>query len=185
MEKLSQAIVSKFTNLQRRFESFLDNDFENKIVETEHTQANFEASRDLALIRGLSQGLPEDRIDRAIVVFSRLSMLFDAGILLENHDGQWKAQASFHKGVTELVKNNTKSFLKIPDMTLMSVLKTDSRTMLEKLQLPHLDSENKASCLLIKTSQDFAFILFSNMPDLWLKEHIENIRREMINGFAD
>lgn len=185
MEKLSQSLVSKFTKLQRRFESFLDNDFENKVEETERNQASFEASRDTSLVRGLSQGLPEDHIDRAIVVFSRLAMLFDAGILLENNDGQWRAQASFYKGTTQLLKNNGKSVVKLPDMTLMSVLKTDSRAMLEKLQLQHLDPEHKTSCLLIKASPDFAFILFSGMADLWLKEHIENVRRALINGFAD
>lgn len=185
MEKLSQTLVSKITKLQKRFESFLDNDFENKVEEAEHIQASFEPSRDTALIRGLSQGLPDDHIDRAIIVFSRLAMFFDAGILLENNDGQWKAQASFHKGVTQLLKNNSKSIVKIPNMTLLSVLKTDSKAMLQKLQLQNLDPENKITCLLIKASPDFAFILFSSMADLWLKEHIENVRRALINGFAD
>lgn len=185
MEKLSQTLVSKFTKLQKRFESFLDNDFENRLETSERLQETFEASRDTALVRGLSHGLPEDHIDRAIVVFSRLALLFDAGILLENNDGQWRAQANFYKGTTELIKNNSKSALKIPDMTLMSVLKTDSRTMLNKLNLPHLDPENKTTCILIKTSPDFAFILLSSMADLWLKEHIENVRRALISGFAD
>nr|WP_295903133.1 GTP cyclohydrolase [uncultured Bdellovibrio sp.] len=185
MEKLSQSLVSKFTKLQRRFESFLDNDFENKVEETERNQTSFEASRDVSLVRGLSQGLPEDHIDRAIVVFSRLAMMFDAGVLLENHDSQWKAQAYFHKGVSQLLKNNGKTVVKLPDMTLMSVLKTDSRSMLEKMQLQHLDPDHKTTCLVIKASPDFAFILFSGMADLWLKEHIENVRRSLINGFAD
>lgn len=185
MEKLSQTLVSKFTKLQRRFESFLDNDFENKVEERERLQQNFEASRDTSLVRGLSQGLPEDHIDRAIVAFSRLAMLFDTGVLLENNDGQWMAQASFNKGTTELLKNSAKSAVKIPDMNMMSVLKTNSRTMLGKLNLGHLDPDNKTTCILIKVSPDFAFILFSTMPDLWLKEHIENVRRALISGFAD
>ncbi|WP_413569761.1 GTP cyclohydrolase [Bdellovibrio sp. HCB117] len=185
MEKLSQTLVSKISMVQRRLESFLDNDFENKVEESENNAVLFEASRDLSLVRGISQGLPEDHIDRAIVVFSRLAMLFDSGVLLENHDGQWKAQASFHKGSTQLLKNNGKAIVKIPDMTLLSVLKTDSRAMLEKLQLQHLDPENKTTCLLIKASPDFAFILFSSFADLWLKDHIENVRRALINGFAD
>lgn len=185
MDKLSQTLVSKFTKLQRRFESFLDNDFENEVEESERLQQNFEASRDIALVRGLSQGLPEDHIDRAIIVFSRLTMLFDAGILLENNDRQWKAQASFFQGSTGLLKNNAKSVIRIPEMNLMSVLKTNSRNVLDKLNLEHLDPENKTTCILIKVTPDFAFILFSSMADLWLKEHIENVRRALISGFAD
>lgn len=184
MEKLSQTFVSKITKLQKRFESFLENDFENKVEDTER-QASFEASRDLSLVRGISQGLPEDHIDRAIVVFSRLAMLFDTGILLENNDGQWKAQAFFHKGSSQLLKNNVRSVVKIPELTLMSVLKTDSAAILENLNLKQLDPGNKYTCLLIKVTPDFSFILFSSMPDLWLKDHIANVRRALINGFAD
>lgn len=185
MEKLSQSLVSKISKLQRRFESLLENDFENKVEEIEQLRAQFEASRDMALVRGLSLGLPEDHIDRAIVVFSRLAMLFDAGILLQNNDGQWRAQASFYKGVTDLLTNSDKTNFKLPEMNLMTVLKTDSFSVLQKLNLQRLDPENKTTCILIKTSPDFAFMLFSKTADLWLKEHIENIRRALINGFAD
>lgn len=185
MEKLSQSLVSKITKFQRRLESFLDNDFENKVEEIERQQQTFEASRDISLVRGLSQGLPEDHIDRAIVVFSRLALLFDAGVLLENNDGQWKAQAYFHKGATQLVKNANKTVVKIPQINLLTVLKTDSQSILKKLQLENLDPEHKTTCLLIKATPDFSFMLFSSTADLWLKEHIENVRRALVNGFAD
>lgn len=184
MEKLSQTLVSKITMLQKRFEAFLENDFENKVADTER-QKLFEASRDLSLVRGISQGLPEDHIDRAVVVFSRLAMLFDAGVLLENNDGQWKAQAYFHQGASQLLKNNVRSKIKIPTMPLMSILTTDSGVMLEKLNLSHLDPQRRTTCLLVKVSPDFAFILFSSFADLWLKDHIENVRRALINGFAE
>lgn len=185
MEKLTQTLASKFNSLQRRFESILENDFEQNVEDSER-KAVFEASRDPGLVRGLSLGLPEDHIDRAIVVFSRLAMLFDAGVLLENNDGQWRAQAAFHQGQTQLLKNaNGKLSIQLPNMTLLSVLKTSSSQMLEKLQLSHLDPENKTTCLLVKVTPDFAFILFSSLADLWLKEHIEHVRTELINGFAD
>lgn len=185
MEKLSQALASKITHFQKRLQSFLENDFDPSAEEHERIRKEFEVSRDSSLVRGISQGLPEDHIDRAIVVFSRLAMVFDAGVLLENNDGEWKAQASFHRGITELLKNPAKATVKIPNVNLMTVLKTDSYSMLHKLNLSHLDPMNKTSCLLVKVTPDFAFLLFSDMPDLWLKEHTENVRRALINGFAD
>ncbi|QDK37025.1 GTP cyclohydrolase [Bdellovibrio sp. NC01] len=185
MEKLSQALVSKISIFQKRLQSFLENDFDPNSEEHERIRQEFESSKDEALVRGISQGLPEDHVDRAIVVFSRLAMVFDSGVLLENHDGEWKAQAAFSKGVTELLKNPAKSTLKIPAANLMTVLKTDSFSMLQKLNLHDLDPENKTTCLLIKVTPDFAFLLFSSLPDLWLKEHTENVRRALINGFAD
>jgi hypothetical protein len=185
MEKLSQAIASKFSSLQRRFESILENDFDHKVEESDRVAA-FEPSRDLSLVRGLSLGLPDDHIDRAIVAFSRLAMLFDAGVLLENVDGQWRAQASFHKGHTQLLKNNNgKNSIQLPQMNMLTVLKTSSSQMLQKLQLSQLDPQNRTTCLLVKVTPDFAFMLFSSLADLWLKEHIEHVRTELINGFAD
>lgn len=185
MEKLSQALASKFTQLQRRFESILENDFDHKHEEAERS-ANFEASRDLSLVRGLSLALPDDHIDRAIVVFSRLAMLFDAGVLLENDDGRWRPQAVFHRGSTQLLKiNNGKIALPLPSMNVLTVLKTSSAQMLEKLQLTQLDRDNRTTCLVIKVTPDFSFVLFSSFADLWLKDHMENVRHELINGFAD
>ncbi|MDG0817911.1 GTP cyclohydrolase [Bdellovibrio svalbardensis] len=185
MEKLSQALASKISHFQKRLQSFLENDFDPNSEEHERMRKEFESSRDSALVRGISQGLPEDHIDRAIVVFSRLAMVFEAGVLLENNDGEWKAQAAFSKGITELLKNPSKATIKIPSVNLMTVLKTDAYSMLQKLNLNHLDPENKTACLLIKVSPDFALLLFSDLPDLWLKEHTENVRRALINGFAD
>ncbi len=75
MEKLSQSFVSKITQFQKRLESFLDNDFDNKVEETERVQGlKLLVTKPWSAV--FSQGLPEDHIDRAIVVFSRLAMLF-------------------------------------------------------------------------------------------------------------
>jgi hypothetical protein len=184
VEKLSQTVALKLTKLQKRFESFLDNDFENNNEEAERAQAAFESSRDISLVRGLALGLPEDHIDRAIVLFSRLSLLFDAGVLIENNDGCWLPQAIHYKGVSKPLAGN-RAELKIPPMPIMSVLKTNSKTVLEKLNLKFLDPKNETCCLLIKISPDFAFILFSKLPDIWLKDHVENVTRALFSGLAD
>lgn len=184
MERLSQSLVSKFTQLQKRFESLLEEDIDKKHEESKSIPP-FEASRDTSLVRGVSLGLPDNHVDRAIIVFSRLALLFDIGALLENHDGVWKAQAQFDKGHSRLIKVHQQVQVHLPQMTLLSVLKTGSREMLEKLQMSHFDPQERTSCLLLKVSPDFAFILFSKLPDIWLKEHIENVRRELLNGFSE
>lgn len=185
MEKLSQALASKISHFQKRLQSFLENDFNPNSEEHERLRKEFEASHESSLVRGLSQGLPDDHIDRAIVVFSRLALVFEAGVLLENNDGAWKPQAFFHKGFTELLRTANKPTIKIPQTSLMTVLKTDSASLLQKLNLRQLDPENKTVCLLIRVTPDFVFLLLSDLPDLWLKEHTENVRRALINGFAD
>ena len=199
MEKITQTFATKLSFFQNRLQSFLENDSHAKHEEHEQLRKDFEASQDPSLIRGISQGLPDDHIDRAIIIFSRLAMFFDSGVLLENNDGKWKAQAFFHHGITELIKNSKApaakqalqksleyaNVINIPKVSLMTVLKTDSASLLKKLNLLHLDPNNKTSCLLIKVTPDFSFLLFSKLPDLWLKDHTENIRRALTNGFTD
>lgn len=183
---------------------FLENDTHSKSDEQELLRQSFETTQDLSLIRGLAQGLPDDHIDRAIIIFSRLAMFFNSGILLENTDQKWKAQAFFHQGITELLKNtklkptplagrrtlptdkqDEHTTIHIPNVNLMTVLKTDSTSILKKLNLSHIDPDNKTICMLIKVTPDFAFLLFSALPEIWLHDHIENIRRALINGFTD
>lgn len=181
-----EKIVSTFSHIRRRLEALLENDFDHKLnVEKEKTRAAFEASRDISLIRGISAGLPEDHIDKVVVLFSRMAMFFDAGVMMENHDGQWKAQATFERGVVDALKTPTKNPIKLPHVAILSVLRTSPKPLLEKLQLQKLDPKKDMQCLLIKISSDFSFLLLSHLPDIWLKEHVENIRQGLQNGIAD
>jgi hypothetical protein len=180
-----EKIVSKISQIRRRLEDLLDNDFDHKREEKEKIKKTFEVSRDLSLIRGLPAGLPEDHLDRVAVLFSRMSMFFEAGIMMENQDGRWKAQAIFEKGVVETLKSQNKSSLQLPHVKVLTVLRTGARPLLEKLHLKQLDPGNSYQCLLIKVSSDFSFLLLSSLPDLWLKNHIENIQGSLQSGIAD
>lgn len=185
MEKLASSLVSNITKLTKRFETLLENDFDSKSQDLDALKNSFESSRDIALIRGLSQALPEDHIDRAIVIFSRLALHFEGGVLLENQDGKWCSQAMFHRGHVQLLKNQERRFMTLPNCSIMSVLKTSSKNMLQKLSLEHLDAQKKCTCLVLKVTPDFAFVVLSEFADLWLKEHIENIHQALMNGFAE
>ena len=58
MEKISQALGAKLTHFQKRLQSFLENDFDPNADEKKSQQEILEASRDVSLVRGLSQGVP-------------------------------------------------------------------------------------------------------------------------------
>ncbi len=181
-----EKIVSKISQIRRHLESLLDNDFEpGSRREKDHLKTKFEISRDISLIRGISAGLPEDHLDRIVILFSRMSLFFDAGVMLENQDGRWTAQATFEKGHAEALKKQSKTAIKLPHVEVLSVLRTPASSLLRKLQLSFLDPEDHLQCLLIKISGDFSFLLLSALPDLWLKEHIAQIKSALQNGIAD
>lgn len=188
-----EKIVSKISQLGqhidsligKRIESLLEDKYDPGHKEKQKSKENFEVSRDLSLVRGLSAGLPNDHIDKIVVLFSRLAMCFEAGVMLENEDGKWKAQAVFERGVIETLHEEKRPSISLPQVKLLSILKTDSQSLLKKLSLSQLDSENEMTCLLIKVSGDFSFVLLSKLPDLWLKDHVENIRQALQSGIAD
>lgn len=180
-----ERLVSKFSEFGRRIEDLLENSYDHNRTENEKIRAHFEVSKDESLIRGLSAGLPADHLDRIVVLFSRLSSFFNSGIMLENNDGKWTPQAIFDRGVVETLRNEKRPSMKMPSIELLHILKTDVGALLEKLKMTKLDPQNETTCLLIKVSGDFAFVLLSRLPDPWLKTHVESILHSLQSGIAD
>jgi len=170
------------THLQKRIESILDHDLEVPSEEVLQAKKNFEALTDPRLLRGLSESLPNDNTDKAVILFSRLALYFDAGVFLEADQNLWEPQAQFHRGHISVLKGTQKKKISLPKVNLMSVLRTDAKPLLQKMKLQALDSENKTACLFIRPGTDFAFLLFSSLPDLWLKDHIRTVTEAIHRG---
>lgn len=165
------------------FEKLLDTS-PKKIEKKKDQIIPFEVSRDESAIKGLSFGLPNDHTDKLVTVFSRLALFFEAGVFLENLDGEWKSMAYFHEGQLQALLQSESQLVNIPNPILFDMLSCKAEKMLSILNLTHLDKEFKLSCLLIKPSNDCAYLLFSKLPDIWLKDHAEKIARAIQNSFA-
>jgi len=170
------------THLQKRIESILDNDHEIPNEEILQAKNNFEALTDPRLLRGLSQSLPGDSTDKTVILFSRLALYFEAGVFLELDGNAWEPQAHFHRGQVGVLKPAQKKKISLPKTDLMSVLRTEALPILKKLNLQNLDPDNKTICLFMRPGQDFAFLLFSSLPDLWLKEHTRLVSEAIHRG---
>lgn len=174
--------MSIITHLQKRIESILDHDLDVPGEEVLLAKKNFEALTDPRLLRGLSESLPDDSADRAVILFSRLALYFDAGVFLEADKNLWEPQAHFHHGHIDVLKAPQKKKISLPNVDLMSVLRTGAKPVLQKLNLQGLDHEDKTICLFLRPGTDFAFLLFSSLPDLWLKEHIRLVTEAIQRG---
>lgn len=181
MEKWTQNFSSRLTRMHRRFESLLENDVQKKNPEA----PPFEPSRDVALVEGLPLGLPDDHIDKAVILFSRLALCFDQGILLENQDGAWRAQATFQEGLAKPLQKDLTERLSLPDIKSVDVIKTPSSTLLKKIGLEKDLRAVSSSAYLMRPVPDFAFVVFSTLPDLWLKAHLELVSKALNRGFAE
>lgn len=170
------------THLQKRIESILDQELDTLSEEALLEKKHFESLTDPRLLRGLSESLPHDSTDKAIILFSRLALYFDAGIFLESDKNLWEPQAHFHRGHVSVLKSPQKKTVSLPKTDLMSVLRTDAKPILQKLNLQKLDAEAKTTCLFLRPGTDFAFLLFSSLPDLWLKEHMRLVTEAIHHG---
>lgn len=170
------------THLQKRIESILDHDHDVPNEEVLLAKKHFEALTDPRLLRGLAESLPQDNTDKAVILFSRLALYFDAGIFLEADKNLWEPQAHFHRGQVNVLKGPQKMKISLPKTDLMSVLRTDAKPVLQKLNLQGLDMEQKTICLFLRPGTDFSFLLFSSLPDLWLKEHIRLVTEAIHRG---
>lgn len=170
------------THLQKRLESILDNDHEQPNAEVVLAKKNFEALTDPRLLRGLAESLPHDSADKAVILFSRLALYFDAGVFLELDGSLWEPQAHFHKGQVGVLKPHQKKQISLPQVELMTILRTDAKPVLAKLHLQNLDHDQKTICLLLRPAQDYAFLLFSSLPDLWLRDHTKHVVEAIHHG---
>lgn len=170
------------THLQNRIESVLDQDLEALSEEVQLTKKNFEPLTDPRLLRGLSESLPADSTDKAVILFSRLALYFDAGVFLEADKNLWEPQAHFHRSHVRVLKAAQKKKISLPNVSLLSVLRTNSQALLQKMNLTELDPDNKTVCLFLRPANDFAFLLFSSLPDLWLKDHMKLVTEAIHRG---
>ncbi|MBX2988971.1 MAG: GTP cyclohydrolase [Bdellovibrionaceae bacterium] len=179
MDKLTRSLSQGFNRFQKRIESLLETE-----EAAPPSSVRFEVSRDPALVRDLPLGLPEDHLDRAIVLFSRLAGLYDAGVLLENHDGLWRPQAFFRDGQARPLRRDPMPSLPLPDPGPLTALQAPTEALLRRLGLAELDEKNRRRAFLIKPVPDFAYLLLSDLPDLWLKDHLERTVKSLADGFA-
>lgn len=186
MTKLPLKISGTLERFHRQILSILENNISSSSVEDIlKIQNQFKSCTDESYLSALSIGLPTDHIDRTIVLFSRIALIYQSGVLFENTDGEWKAQAYFHKGHVSTLKDKQKNIkIKLPQIQPLSVFKTQSEPLLKKLNLTHLDPYNHTQCLMLQPSSDFAFLIFSEMPDLWLKDLTEKVNVALQRSFC-
>ena len=173
-------IVTKTLNqFQKRFEELLDHS-------TEETQQipDFEVNTSEQYIKGIPIALPSDHIDRTIVIFHRLAPFFNAGILMENQDGTWTTKASFQNGQVRTIPQGLESILKLPQMKTTDLFSTPAKNILGKLSWKFDSIDQQSTALLLKPSPDFAFVLISELPQLWLKSHSQSIHSALIESYS-
>lgn len=148
-------------------------------------QQKFELQVNFHGIESLSIGLPSDHIEKVVAVFKRLSPYFQFGLLLENRDQKFSPVAFFNEGNAQVASGAFHELnLTLPTTKHLQVLTTPGSIFVKKLKL-NWDPENKCKAYLVRPTPDFAYILFSPVPDLWMQDHMTGLVKELKKTFFE
>ena len=148
-------------------------------------QQKFELQVNFHGLESVSIGLPTDHVEKVVAVFKRLSPYFQFCLLLENRDQKFIPVAFFNEGAAKVASGAFHDLkLSLPTTKHLQVLTTQGSIFVKKLKL-NWDPENKCKAYLVRPTPDFAYILFSPVPDLWMQDHMTALVKELKKTFFE
>ncbi len=178
---MKEILRETWGDLSQKLENILqeNGDFENKPVKSQSLQQKFELQVKFHGLDKLSIGLPIDHIEKVVAVFKRLNPYFQFGLLLENRDQKFSPVAFFNEGHVQVASGAFHALkLSLPTTQHLQILTTPGSVFVKKLQL-NWDPENKCKAYLVRPTSDFAYILFSPVPDLWMQDEMAQLVKEL------
>ena len=128
--------------------------------------------------------LPNDHIEKVIQFFSRLAFHFDLGILLQNKDFGWYSQSLFlNKKIQIFEESLRKKKFHFNHLVIHEIHKTQGLPILKKLNLEFSISHHDINCFRIQLTPDFVILIFSNKPDLFLKDQMYQLHQIIEQAF--
>ncbi len=184
MKKLLDKSITK--KIQAQIQMILENSELKNFQDNSTAATEFQITTDLSQIDSLSIGLPAEMFKRVSLLFSRMSVYFESGMLLYQQDGHWRSQSAFKKGeFYPILPDEKKLEINIPPMSLDQIQKLNAEAFLKKVSMADLIPSSEATGLVIKPHPDFVFVLFSELPDVWLKQQIELIHKKLLLILTD
>lgn len=193
MAKITQLFSKQISELHKKLEDLLENSELNEEIKARTFNHAFEAERDLTQVDSLGFALSNETEARTLMIFNRLSIYFDSGLLFKkqntnkNHSS-WQATNGFDRGhaFPINVKNQQKNEnYRFPELTLVEVrliLSPDIFTQIKNLEM--LFNE-KSRAFIFKPHPDYIFLVTSTLADPWLKLHLEKIHKEVLLLLVD
>jgi hypothetical protein len=184
MDKISRLFLNQVQILQKQLEHLLEKD---PLVDPEALEKpNFQPQTDLSQIENLGLGLSLNLHERVQMIFSRLCLYFESGLLFRSGNLGWRAIAGFNQGdFFPLTGGEIQVPFKFPDMTLIEVRKIQSPQVFSQLLELQVVRNERNQVLIFKPNPEYIFLVTSQLADPWLKPHIERIQKEILMLLGD
>lgn len=188
MGQLPPRFLNQVQVLQDQLENLLSKDWGPA-----KTLIPFEAQSDLSQLETLKWSLPDHDPERSRILFERLSPYFESGFCFHAtaHPARtgwlrWRLNACFHRGhAVPLLPDDLAKDLDLPTMSLTEIRRLNGAELLEKLKLIGLFPTEGQSALALRPSDRRLWIVYSHLPDIFLKNHVSLIHEECLKILAD
>ncbi len=184
---MKEILKETWSELSQKLEGLLQEspELEKKTTDPHTLQQKFELQVNFEGLERLSQNLPSDPIEKIGMVFKKLHPYFQYGLLLEKRESKFNPVALFHEGHLRVASGSFHEMkLSLPPTQHLQVLSTPARIFVNKFKL-NWDPEGKCQAYLMRPTSDFAYILFSPVPDLWMQDQMANLMKEMGKIFSE
>lgn len=188
MDKISKLMLIRAQKLQNYLQKILENDgLKSPKDSLTDIKAPFEPRTDLSQLDDIGMGLPATLPERAQILFSRLSVYFESGMLFHlGHDDSWKPKSAFQEGeFYPLIADDRLTDFSFPQMTLVEILRLKNSPMQKVLENIGLITVEHTQVLVFKPHPEYIFLVTSLLPDLWLKTHSEKIQSKILMLLGD
>jgi|GEM_PF-5292775 len=183
--------------LQQNLEKNLTELLEPPLSELVNTSAeSFSPLLDLRDMVSTLRLLPTESSLRTPTLFTRLSSFFESGLRLEKDHSQdleipaqselWNPCESFAKGEVVPLSNDALSLsICLPRLAFTEIRRTSPYALLSPLGLTSLCDGPESTALAMRVSQDDLFVLLTNIPEPWLRLHVEKIHQQILQIVSD
>jgi hypothetical protein len=174
-------IKEKWSDLSKNLERLLQEPLETVALPL---QKKFELQVDFSSLEQQLAKLPSEHIEKIFATFQKMNLHFVSGLLFETRDSESSVVALFNQGHIRVAGDDLHGFkMKLPATQGFEVLIAPSQVFMKKMKLSW-DPENRMRAFLIRPSADFAFVLFSPVPDLWMQSEIPKLVNQFKRIFS-
>lgn len=193
MAKITHLFSKQITELHKKLEVLLENSQQTDEDKPRTLNHAFEAERDLTQVDSLGFALSDETEARTLMIFNRLSIYFDSGLLFKNQNSHprqtaWHATNGFDRGnafpINKKHQQKNESY-RFPELTLVEVRLILSPEIFTQIKNLEMLFNEKSRAFVFKPHPDYIFLVTSTLADPWLKLHLEKIHKEVLLLLVD
>lgn len=196
MDRFNLKFLSQVQKIQKNLEEVLSQDWGPRQPQTSSQINEFEVQTELQNLESLGWTLPTTEPEKSRSLFLRLAQYFEAGLELSCFQKRsselqtWTLESAFDQGQpVPLLAEDLKFSFELQPFSLVEVRRVNMKDFLEfrnhELFFLNEKSLKSSTALLLRPTQDKLWLLISDLPDLFLKNHISQIHEKVIRLLSD